>query len=316
MPYSLRLAVRRRLANRKRRHVRNTWPILPGSEKRPEDWRGWPENKQFGFILTHDVESQRGLEKCRQLMDLEMKLGFRSSFNFIPEGNYNVSKAIRDEMRRNGFEVGVHDLRHDGKLFRSRDQFREHASSINEHLRDWGAVGFRSGFMLSKLDWLHDLNIQYDASTFDTDPFEPQPKGAATIFPFWVPRVSKPKTRSTPADVSARFSPLNPRLGETGYVELPYTLPQDSTLFLVLRETTDEIWKEKLHWLAKQGGMVLMNTHPDYMNFDCPRAKEEEFDARLYQNFLLHVKEKYGGAFWHALPQQVASWVRTGAQSL
>jgi hypothetical protein len=42
--------------------------------------------------------------------------------------------------------------------------------------------------MLRNLDWLGDLNIQYDGSTFDTDPFEPQPDGAGTIFPFWVPK--------------------------------------------------------------------------------------------------------------------------------
>lgn len=49
-----------------------------------------------------------------------------------------------------------------------------------------GAVGFRSGFMLRQLDWLHDLNVLYDTSTFDTDPFEPQPEGSRTIFPFHV----------------------------------------------------------------------------------------------------------------------------------
>ena len=42
--------------------------------------------------------------------------------------------------------------------------------------------------MLRNLDWLHDLDVQYDASTFDTDPFEPQPDGRHTMFPFRVPR--------------------------------------------------------------------------------------------------------------------------------
>jgi hypothetical protein len=46
-----------------------------------------------------------------------MKHGFRSSFNFIPEGDYRVSRELRDELTRNGFEVGVHDLHHDGKLY-------------------------------------------------------------------------------------------------------------------------------------------------------------------------------------------------------
>ena len=50
---------------------------------------------------------------------------------------------------------------------------------INGYAREWGASGFRSGFMLRNLDWLHDLDVQYDASTFDTDPFEPQPDGTS-----------------------------------------------------------------------------------------------------------------------------------------
>jgi hypothetical protein len=93
-------------------------------------------------------------------------------------------------LARAGFEIGVHDLKHDGKLFHSRSGFQKRAVQINRYLKEWGAVGFRSGFMLKELDWLHDLEIEYDASTFDTDPFEPQPQGADTIFPFWISRES------------------------------------------------------------------------------------------------------------------------------
>ena len=90
------------------------------------------------------------------------------------------------------------------------------------------------------------LNIEYDSSTFDTDPFEAQPDGVKSVFPFWVAGIS-------------------PRVG---YVELPYTLPQDFTLFILLKEKDITIWKQKLSWIAKKGGMALVITHPDYMNFD------------------------------------------------
>jgi hypothetical protein len=52
----------------------------------PTGWPGWPGGKKFALVLTHDVEGAAGLAKCRQLMELEQSLGFRSSFNFIPEG--------------------------------------------------------------------------------------------------------------------------------------------------------------------------------------------------------------------------------------
>ncbi len=86
VPVSVRRGVRRWFALRKRRKVGDVWPVLPGSERPPAGWPGWPEGKQFALVLTHDVESQAGLERCRRLMELERKWGFRSSFNFIPEG--------------------------------------------------------------------------------------------------------------------------------------------------------------------------------------------------------------------------------------
>src|ERR1019366_7716861 len=185
---SVRFAIRRWFAVRKRRRVDGAWPIMPGSELPPEGWSGWPEGKQFALVLTHDVEGNLGLGKCARLIELEKSLGFRSSFNLIPEGEYRVSDALRADFHARGCEVGVHVLYHDGKLFLREHEFSLNAVRINEYVRDWGAAGFRSGFMLHNLDWLHRLNVQYDASTFDTDPFEPQPQGRNTIFPFWVPR--------------------------------------------------------------------------------------------------------------------------------
>src|SRR5215831_14791622 len=213
IPQSLRTAVRRRMAFRLRERIGNVWPIMPGSERPPPNWPGWPQGKKFALVLTHDVEGVAGLARCRDLMKLEIELGVRSSFNFVPEGGYKLPGELREELTANGFEVGIHDLRHDGRLFASRDAFNRNAARINRYLRDWGAAGFRSGFMLHNLDWLHELDVKYDASTFDTDPFEPQPEGRHTIFPFWVPAPSGIDDRSGTSDHTSR----------SGYVELPYT---------------------------------------------------------------------------------------------
>ena len=300
IPRAIRMEVRRRMAQRTRERVTDVWPIMPGSEQLPEDWPGWPDGKKFAFVLTHDVESAVGLRKCRELMQLDLEFGFRSSFNFVPEGDYPDPRELREELAQNGFEVGVHDLRHDGRLYQSEREFRGKAVSINRYLADWGAVGFRSAFMLHKLGWLHELKIGYDASTFDTDPFEPQPEGHHTIFPFWV---AQPGTnhQSLFTNHSAR--------GQTGYVELPYTLPQDSTLFLLLRESTPEIWMRKLDWVAEHGGMVLLDTHPDYMSFDGLSQTATEYPVALYREFLAYVRTKYAGEYWHAVPKEVAAHV-------
>src|SRR5437667_2844025 len=135
VPQSLRAAIRRRLAMRLRKRIGDIWPIMPGSERPPENWRGWPEGKKFALLLTHDVESMTGLSRCRSLMQLELNLGFRSSFNFIPEGSYRVPAELRNEITASGCEVGVHDLKHNGHLFASRRKFKRSAAKINGYAR-------------------------------------------------------------------------------------------------------------------------------------------------------------------------------------
>lgn len=323
IPKSLRTAIRRRLALRLRDRVGDTWPIIAGSERPPENWPGWPGGKKFAVVLTHDVEGTTGVEKCEQLMRLEMELGFRSCFNFIPEGTYQVPSQLREELVRNGFEVGVHDLNHDGRLYRSRREFSEKAKKINYYLEEWGAVGFRSGFMLHNLDWFHALDIEYDMSTFDTDPFEPQPEGRHTIFPFWVPRpetlnpqkqfgtTSQPSQEVRDKLSTAKTSseqPFNCR--PSGYVELPYTLPQDSTLFLLLRERNPDIWLRKLDWIAEHGGIALIATHPDYMAMNGSSPTRWEYPVAFYERLLEYLHSRYSDAYWHTLPKEVAAFSR------
>jgi glycosyltransferase involved in cell wall biosynthesis len=86
-------------------------------------------------------------------------------------------------------------------------------------------------------------------------------------------------------------------------------LPQDSTLFLVLRESTPEIWMRKLDWIAQHGGMVLLDVHPDYMSFDGSPQTTTEYPVALYREFLDYVKTRYAGEYWHALPKEVAAHI-------
>src|SRR2546430_11959455 len=90
LPWRLRIALRRVVTQRKRQVSEDVWPIDYPAARKPDGWPGWPDKKQFAVVLTHDVEGQKGLDKCKQLMELEAKRGFRSSFNFIPEGPYTA----------------------------------------------------------------------------------------------------------------------------------------------------------------------------------------------------------------------------------
>ena len=289
IPRRLQIFLRRKLVQWKLPTVRQIWPINEEAVQRPEGWAGWPDGKRFALVLTHDVELARGHERCRDIMAMEKQMGFRSSFNFVPE-RYDVSAELRNELTRNGFEVGLHGLYHDGKYYTSRKVFRERAVKINRYLQEWECVGFRSPSMLCNLEWILDLNMEYDSSTFDTDPFEPQSEGMGTIFPFIV----------------------NGGPSRKAYVELPYTLVQDFTLFILMKEKTIDIWKKKLDWIAEKGGMALIITHPDYMSVNGKKQGSEEYPVGYYKSFLEYVQERYGGQYWHVLPREMSSfWTNT-----
>lgn len=296
IPKRLRFFLRRTRVPGIMKRSAEVWPIDPKSGQAPAGWKGWPLGKQFALVLTHDVESLRGLEKTKSLAELEMAHGFRSSFNFIPEGVYSDSPPLRSWLVENGFEIGVHDLNHDGFLYESRESFSRKAESINSYLEQWGAVGFRAGFMFRQLDWLHDLNVVYDTSTFDTDPFEPQPGGTRTIFPFHV---------QAPVEIE-----------RPGYIELSYTLPQDSTLFLLLQEKTSAVWKRKLAWIAQHGGLALVNIHPDYIDFSGPGESGSTYPVSLIEEFLTYIRSEYEGAYWNPLARDLASWFQETADDL
>ena len=286
IPRSVQIFLRRLLVKRQAEKYKTVWPILPGSERKPKNWKGWPDGKEFAFVITHDVELRKGHDRCKELMELEKKLGFKSLFNFVAE-RYKVDKELRDFIISEGFEVGIHGIKHDGKKFKNKKIFDKRAIKINQYIKEWNIVGFRAPAVHHNLEWIGELDIEYDLSTFDTDPFEPQPDGVGTIFPFLVKRKN----------------------GQPGYVELPYTLDQDFTLFILMKESSPQLWIDKLNWIAKNGGMALVIVHPDYINFNNQKMLEE-YPVDYYIDFLKYVKENYKGKYWNALPKDVAKYFK------
>ncbi|NLE01035.1 MAG: hypothetical protein GX640_14300 [Fibrobacter sp.] len=288
LPRRLQLALRRKVFKKRLKNAHGTWPISESAGTPPLGWQGWPEGKQFAVIITHDVESSRGLARCQRLAELDQSYGFKSAFNIVP-CKYEVPDSIRNWLTDNGFEVGVHDYNHDGKLYKSKEVFDNRAIIINEYIKRWNVIGFRSAAMHHNLEWLSNLDISYDCSTFDTDPFEPQSDGVNTIFPYLY---------------------QNEKTGR-GFLEIPYTLPQDFTIFIIKQEKNCGIWKDKLRWIAEKGGMVTVIVHPDYINFDTAGKKRfDEYQNELYSEFLFHITNEYKGSFYNPLPGELATFVR------
>jgi hypothetical protein len=256
--------------------IRALIQCIAALKEEPHIIHPWPDAARFSFVLTHDVDTSDGFRNILPLARIEEELGLRSSWYLVPH-KYPIDHGLVAELESRSFEIGIHGYNHDGRLYASKRIFDRRARAINSALKKYGAVGFRSPMVHRNLAWLQSLDIEYDASCFDIDPFQPMPGGVGSIWPF----------------VAGKF------------VELPYTLPQDHTLLVALQQQDCRIWKHKLDFVASHHGMALMLTHPDYL--------VGERNLSFYRDFLIHVREV--GGFWHALPREVAAWWRLRAQS-
>lgn len=226
----------------------------------------YPSGSKSALLITHDVETQKGFDYIPKVIELEQRYGIKASWNIVPY-KYKITDDIISIIREAGHEIGIHGYNHDGKLYFSKEIFDHRVKYINEAIEKYGAVGFRSPMVHRNLLWLQQLNIKYDASCFDYDPFQPFPGGTGCIWPF--------------------------KAGK--FVELPYTLPQDHVLFYVLKKKDISIWKEKSKWLLSNSGMILSLTHPDYL-------MEKDY-IKYYEEFLVFVKEFQD--VWHGLPYEL-----------
>ena len=133
-------------------------------------------------MMTHDVEGPAGAAFCGQLMDLDERVRDQVGVPGRPRRAVGVERrhaAAGRELKRRGFEVNVHDLSHDGHLFRDRERFLRHAATINARGREFGSRGFRSGAMYRRQDWFAALDISYDMSVPNVAHLEPQRAAAA-----------------------------------------------------------------------------------------------------------------------------------------
>jgi peptidoglycan/xylan/chitin deacetylase (PgdA/CDA1 family) len=245
--------------------VRDTWHV-----------GFWPEGHKCSIVLTHDVETRKGFERMEAMADLEERYGFRSAWN-LPLAQYEIDWNHVAEMRARGFEFGAHGLSHDGRLFRSKRDFMELSPRLERLADEHDLRGFRAPSTLRDPQLIAQMSFDFDSSFADTEPYEPQPGGTCSLFPFHLSKM----------------------------IELPYTIPQDHTMIHLLRRSPLPLWVLKAKWIASRGGMILTLTHPDY----CGRQPE----LGLYEEFLKHLAEMESA--WRALPSEMATWWRQRSQS-
>jgi hypothetical protein len=249
-----------------------------GLQRMPFVWF-WPDGAHSCLVITHDVETSIGRDCTSKLMDLDESYGVKASFQVVPEQRYEVTEEFVNEIRRRGFELNIHDLSHDGSLFRDREEFLRRAAKINEYTRRYQTRGFRSGAMYRNQDWYDAFEFSYDMSVPCVGHLEPQRGGCCTVMPYFIGNI----------------------------LEIPLTAVQDYSLFHILKQYSIALWKEQYAIIKGKHGLMSFIIHPDYI-FE--RRALKVYEALLDFLRLLIAKENA----WMALPGDVDQWWRARNQ--
>ena len=233
----------------------------------------WPKGYHACIIMTHDVETAAGRDACSNLMDIEDKFGFKSSFEIVPEVRYEVPESFLDEIRTRGCEICLHGLNHDGQLFTSKQIFLQRVNRINDYAEKFGAIGFRSPVMYRNVDWFKYFNFKYDMSLPNAGHLDPQRGGCCTVMPYFIGKI----------------------------LELPLTTIQDYSLYHYLKKDGIDLWKQQASMILEKNGLISFIIHPDYTLSN----KEQLIYSSLLQ-YLSTLRDEKNA--WVALPRDVYSW--------
>ena len=245
-----------------------------GAKKVPFIWF-WPEGAPNCLIMTHDVETSAGRDFTSQLMDLDDSYGIKASFQVILEKRYKISDEYLREIRSRGFEFNIHDLNHDGNLYRKRADFMRRAARVNGYVHRYDTQGFRAGAMYRNQEWYDVFEFSYDMSVPNVAHLEPMRGGCCTVMPYFVGKI----------------------------LELPLTTAEDYSIFHVLNDYSTNLWKRQVALIRERNGLISFLAHPDYLIERRARAVYESLLDDLRQ-MIAHEE------IWAALPGDVDRWWR------
>jgi peptidoglycan/xylan/chitin deacetylase (PgdA/CDA1 family) len=236
----------------------------------------WPNGYHAAAILTHDIEGVSGMRNALRVAEIEERHGLRSSFNVVGDW-YPIDWGVLRELSARGHEIGSHALHHDRSLFSSRGEFERQLPLLRSSVAQLGASGFRSPATHRVPEWFAELPVDYDLTMPLSDPYEAQPGGTCSAWPFFIGPV----------------------------LEMPYTLPQDHTLFTLMGRRDCSEWVEQMLRVKRCFGLIHCLSHPDLGYL------AEQHNEISYREFLEALRSQ--DDVWHALPRDVSSWWRARA---
>jgi hypothetical protein len=204
-------------------------------------------NSNYICMLTHDVETAKGLKRAIVLKRIEEMYDLVSAW-YLPSKRYKLNDDCIRQLSNHG-EVGAHDTKHDGKLAHlPKDQLLKRVSEVRqslERITQQPVYGFRAPILQHNpkiLSAINEAGYTYDTSIPTWEPKHPytmKPHGIGTIYPLTLCNVT----------------------------EIPLTLPQDHQLLHVLGLNPQNViktWASMAITIRDLGGVCTFLVHPDY----------------------------------------------------
>jgi peptidoglycan/xylan/chitin deacetylase (PgdA/CDA1 family) len=218
------------------------------------------------LLVTHDIETARGLRRALSLKEIENDLGVKSIW-FVPSHDYEIDRKIAAELADNSV-IGSHDISHDGQLIQIRERSKLVERLMASRQRLEGIFGqeikcFRAPLLQFSSQILSALNEAGYSSDFSLPCWE-------MIYP---PTMSGFGIECVQAFEMEEI------------VETPLTMFQDHQLLNVMGMNLDEamkLWLEQARLIRSFEGDLVLLIHPDY-RFSDNLKKYRELLTRLLE---------------------------------
>lgn len=247
---------------------RRTFPIDeladtldPTTEEKREFWQ-----KDFGVIMTHDVDTREGYEYgLSKFIEMEKEEDIVSTINIVPDSwAYKLDPDLVSSLVSDGFDIGMHGLHHDGKFaFLSEEEQKARIFETARRAKELNlpSIGYRVPWLhrtKKMVQYLTEAGFEWDSSFPDTDDSTPgyADTGSRTVFPFY-PLYKDGETW--------KQSPM---------LEIPVSMPQDWSLlyyYKLSEESVLRVWKKKMEYIKSRGGIAAFIIHPDQEDFGHPK---------------------------------------------
>ena len=229
------------------------------------------------LLVTHDVDTERGLRRASALKDIEDDLNV-SSIWFVVSNEYPIDRSIAARLAENSV-IGSHDIKHDGKLLRIRKR-PELVQRMRESRQKLGR-GFRTR---------NQMLPSPPATVQQRNHFcLKRGRVQVLIIHFHAGKLVYPPTMSGFGIECAQAFEME------GIVETPLTLFQDHQVLNLMDMNVDEaikLWLEQARLIRSFEGDIVLLIHPDY-SFSNDLKRYRELLTKLLE---IHVEAAFSAS--------------------